>query len=128
MSELKFSDNVDKLKDFYYNLYFREVKVKPSKLKNDFWEGNYFVSSYVDNNNQTIGLYVIDYIAACAFASALSEIPPAGMKETIEASEFPKEYQENLYEVLNISSRIFTFHGKAQVAIDKLYQKNTDLY
>ncbi len=61
---------------------------------------------YVNEENKPVAACVVDKEFAAYAGAALSMIPKGGAEDAAESGEIPQSMQENVYEVMNICSRL----------------------
>ncbi len=61
---------------------------------------------YVDEENRPVAACVVDKEFAAYAGAALSMIPKGGAEDAAETGDIPQSMQENVYEVMNICSRL----------------------
>lgn len=79
------------------------------------------VGVFVDDENNPVTACVCDYSFAAYAGSALTKIPKAGAEEQAESGEFSQMIMGNLYEVMNICSRLFMNSETPHLRLEKTY-------
>lgn len=79
------------------------------------------VGVFVDDENNPVTACVCDYSFAAYAGSALTKIPKAGAEEQAQSGEFSQMIMGNLYEVMNICSRLFMNSNTPHLRLEKTY-------
>lgn len=111
------------LERFYSDLLGKRISMKaPARLA--VTPGSDFVAAtYRDETNQITGIACTDIPLGAAFGAALTMMPVDQAKAAATTGKFPDALWENLYEVLNITSRWFQPQTGHMLAIDpKIYR------
>lgn len=111
------------LERFYSDLVGRRLSMKaPARLA--VTPGSDFVAAvYRDESGAIAGIACTDVPLGAALGAALTMLPPDQAKSAAASGKFPDPVWENLYEVLNITSRWFQPQTGHMVQIDpKIYR------
>ena len=111
----------EELAQFYSDLFVLDVDIKKGGSFSVENTPTFVVSVYKNQNGAIIGAMILDIPAAASFSGALSDLPEDLIQGIIQSSEFTKEMWEDLYEVLNISSQLFTSYDGDTIAIEEVY-------
>ncbi len=80
------------------------------------------VAVYVDDENAPVSVCTCDFHFAAFAGGALTKIPKPGAEEAAETGEFSKMILDNLYEIMNICSRLFMNSHTPHLRLEKTYQ------
>ena len=109
------------LAQFYSDLFVLDVDIEKGGNFSIEKARAFVVSVYKNQDGAIIGAMILDIPAAASFSGALSDLPEDLIQGIIQSSEFTKEMWEDLYEVLNISSQLFTSYDGDTIAIEEVY-------
>ncbi len=115
------------LAQFYSDLFVLDVDIEEGGNFSIQTADSFVVSVYKDQNGAIIGAMILDMSAAASFSGALSDLPEDMIQGIIQSSEFTKEIWEDLYEVLNISSQLFTSQDGDTITIEEVYHYPNNL-
>ena len=111
----------EELAQFYSDLFVLDVEIKKEGEFSLEEASAFVVSFYKNQNGDLIGAMILDIAAAASFSGALSDLPEDLIQGIVQSSEFTKEMWEDLYEVLNISSQLFTSYNGNTISIEEVY-------
>ncbi|MDO6460911.1 hypothetical protein Q4485_09400 [Granulosicoccaceae sp. 1_MG-2023] len=80
------------------------------------------VGIFVDDDDKPVTACICDYPFAGYAGSALTKIPKAGADEQVASGEFSQMILGNLYEVMNICSRLFMNSNTPHLRLGKTYR------
>lgn len=78
------------------------------------------VATYNDANGALRYAAVVELALANTLGASLTMIPPGGAEDATASGEVPSNIAENLYEVMNIASAVFTEFHHERIVLDKL--------
>jgi hypothetical protein len=86
------------------------------------------VASYINDEGEPVTSCVCDHSFAAFASSALTRIPPGGAEDAANTGDFSKMMLENLYEIMNICSRLFMQKSNTpHIKLDVLYSDPADM-
>ncbi len=85
-----------------------------------------YVGLFVDPENKPVAACICDTDFAAYAGSALTMLPPGGAEDAAETGELSQMMEENLYEVMNICSRMFMSDSTPHLKLE-LVHKYEDL-
>lgn len=107
---------------FFCSLFGTDILAK--ETDNSCSEEQYVVAEYSEPNGDLRYLIAIDYELANGLGAALTVIPPAVAKESAEKHIIPDNIRENLQEVLNVCTSLFSVGMSGHhIAISGLHEK-----
>ena len=109
------------LAQFYSDLFGLDVEVQKGGEFHIEETNSFVVSFYKNQDGVIIGALVLNIAAAASFSGALSDLPEDLIQGIIESSEFTKEMWEDLCEVLNITSQLFTSYEGNTISVEEVY-------
>jgi formylglycine-generating enzyme required for sulfatase activity len=109
------------LAQFYSDLFGLDVEVQKSGAFHIEETNAFVVSFYKNQDGVIIGALILNIAAAASFSGALSDLPEELIQGIIESSEFTKEMWEDLCEVLNISSQLFSSYEGNTISVEEVY-------
>ena len=121
------SKSTEELSDFFHNLFFLDVSLKRGGVFKIHEIPGFVVSVYKNKNESIIGALLMDIPAAACFAGALCDLPQDMIQQIIETNSFPEDIWEDLQEVLNICSQLFTSYDGDSITLEEVYQHPTTL-
>lgn len=121
------SKSTEELSDFFHNLFFLDVSLKRGGVFKIHDLPGFVVSVYKNKNEAIIGALLMDIPAAACFAGALCDLPQDVIQQIIDNNSFPEDIWEDLQEVLNICSQLFTSYDGDSITLEEVYQHPTTL-
>ncbi|MGV6858726.1 MAG: hypothetical protein ACWA5X_07085 [bacterium] len=85
-----------------------------------------YVGLFVDPEDKPVAACICDTPFAAYAGSALTMLPPGGAEDAAETGELSQMMEENLYEVMNICSRMFMSDATPHLKLE-LVHKYEDL-
>lgn len=111
------------IQTFFCSLFGTDILVKgiSSKDANE----QYVISDYREPSGELRYMVAIDYELANGLGAALTVIPPALAKESAARLEIPDNIRENLQEVLNVCTSLFSVCMNGHhIAIKNIFEKD----
>ena len=121
------SKSTEELSDFFHNLFFLDVSLKRGGVFKIHEIPGFVVSVYRNKNESIIGALLMDIPAAACFAGALCDLPQDVIQQIINNNSFPEDIWEDLQEVLNICSQLFSSYEGDSITLEEVYQHPTTL-
>jgi hypothetical protein len=97
------------------------VSVKPSDLVPTEGDSKTIVAVYIDDEDKPVSVCACDYSFTAFAGGALTRIPKGGAEDAASSGEFSKMMMDNLYEVMNICSRLFMGGNTPHLRLEKTY-------
>lgn len=95
------------------------------ETENSSSDEQFVVAEYSEPTGELRYLVAIDYALANGLGAALTVIPPAVAKESADKHIIPDNIRENLQEVLNVCTSLFSVGMSGHhIAISGLYEKD----
>ena len=112
------------IETFFCSLFGTDIMVKETK-NSDSGE-QFVVAEYSEPDGTLRYIIAIDYALANGLGAALTVIPPAVAKESADKQIIPDNIRENLQEVLNVCTSLFSvgMNGR-HIAISGLHEKTS---
>lgn len=112
------------IETFFCSLFGTDIMVK--ETDNSASDEQFVVAEYSEPNGQLRYLIAIDYALANGLGAALTVIPPAVAKESADQHIIPDNIRENLQEVLNVCTSLFSVGMNGHhIAISGLHEKTS---
>jgi len=112
--------------DILSMLYGKDVTLdssEPVSVENS----NAVIAVYINDENKPSTACVCSYNFAAFAGSALTMIPVGGAEDAAESGDFSEMMMSNLYEVMNILSRIFMTDSSPHVKLGVVYKSLDDV-
>ena len=113
---------VTDVEPFLTDLLGRKVLVRPGGKLAAGPKDRFACAVYRTEASVIAGVAALDVPLAVAFGAALAALPPAIATQAATSGKFTEALWENLYEVLNVTSRWFQPQSGTMVAIDRVWQ------
>jgi len=110
------------IEPFLGDLLGRRVLVRPGGKLPQGPKDAFVGAAYRNEAGALAGVAALDLPLAVAFGASLAALPPGGVASIVTTGRFTDAVWENLYEVLNVTSRWFQPQQGTMVAIDKLWK------
>jgi hypothetical protein len=81
------------------------------------------VAVYVDDDNKPVTACVSDYPFTAFAGGALTRIPKGGAEDMASSGDFSEMILSNVYEIMNICSRLFMDSNTPHLRLDRSYSK-----
>lgn len=82
---------------------------------------------YVDSEGKPVGACLCDTQFAAYAGAALSMLPPGGAEDAADSGEISATMKENVYEVMNICSRLLMGDDTPHLKLENMYNDVTEL-
>ena len=115
------SKTIEELADFFYNLFYIDVTMRRGGLLPIDPDESFVVAAYKNDSNAIIGALLLDIPAAASLAGTLSDVPPDIIENIIKNKTFTESLWDDLNEVLNITSQLFTGYDGQSVSLEEVY-------
>ena len=103
-------------------LYDNEITVVDSAPITEAANDKTIVAVFVDDQDAPVTVCTCDFGFTAYAGGALTKIPKPGADEAVESGEFTPMLLGNLYEVMNICSRLFMNSKTPHLRLEKTYQ------
>lgn len=103
-------------------LYDNQITVVDSAPIEEAANDKTIVAVFVDDNDAPVTVCTCDFSFTAYAGGALTKIPKPGTDEAAESGEFSPMLLGNLYEVMNICSRLFMSSATPHLRLEKTYQ------
>ena len=118
---------VEELSEFFHNLFFYTVTVSRGGVFNIHKLPSFVVSVYKNSDDAIVGALLLDISAAACLAGALCDLPEDTIDEITTTNTFSDDIWEDLQEVLNICSQLFTSYDGDSITLEEVYLHPTNL-
>ncbi len=108
-------------------LYDKEITVNDAAPIPEAANDKAIVAVFVDDKDAPVTVCTCDFSFIAYAGGALTKIPKPGTDEAIESGEFTPMLLGNLYEVMNICSRLFMNSQTPHLRLAKTYQPGDSL-
>ncbi len=102
-------------------LYEGGVSVAASDVLSTESGSKIVVAVFVDDEDKPVSSCVCDYSFAAFAGAALTMIPKGGAEDAAESGEFSDTLRGNIYEVMNILTRLFMSPNTPHLRITKVF-------
>jgi hypothetical protein len=82
---------------------------------------------YVDSEGKPVGVCLCDTSFAAYAGAALSMLPPGGAEDAADSGEISDTMKENVYEVMNICSRLLMSDDTPHLKLENMYNDVAEL-
>ena len=102
-------------------LYEGDVEVAESSTLSTEPGSKIVVAVFVDDDDNPVSSCVCDFSFAAYAGAALTMIPKGGAEDAAETGEFSETLRANIYEVMNILTRLFMNPNTPHLRITKVF-------
>ncbi len=102
-------------------LYEGGVSVTPSTALSTDSDSKIVVAVFVDDEDKPVSSCICDFSFAAFAGAALTMIPKGGAEDAAESGEFSDTLRGNIYEVMNILTRLFMNPNTPHLRITKVF-------
>lgn len=78
------------------------------------------IAEYTDSDGTPVAWLGCDLVGACRMGSALTQIPPSRVEESVSEQVLADTMQENLFEVCNICVNLFVSSAGSRISFSRL--------
>ena len=108
-------------------LYGNDLEINPVDPLATGADSGHAAAVFIDDNGTPVSACVCDMKFAAFAGAALTKIPLGGAEDAAESGKLTENMLGNLYEVMNICSRLFMDSSSPHLKLDKLYASISDL-
>jgi hypothetical protein len=108
-------------------LYGDDIQVAKDDEDSIAIENSELYGLYVDPEGKPVAVCLCDTPFAAYAGAALSMLPPGGAEDAAESGDISATMKENVYEVMNICSRLLMSDDTPHLKLEKMYNNLSEL-